>query len=741
MKGKLVIAVALALFFVTGASAEIYLWPMHGERRLSSSFGEYREGHYHAGIDLRTFGRRGLPCLAVTDGAVSRVKIAPAGYGKALYLKLDDGRTAVYAHCHSFARSIDSLAYFHRLGKGTSWCDLTLSGDRFRYSVGDTVAFTGITGTTAPHLHFELRDERSRPFNPLESIYGLPDNSPPIISGLAVLPVTAGSVAAGSALPVISLLRASGGRLYMLPDTLHLDGDFGFAVAAWDEQGAGRYRMAPFSIELNIDGRLLYRVTNSSFSYAQTREILLEYDLLEEGPTGRYLVLFRREGSTRRDREGPGIVTQGESGVEGLILDKGLHRGEIICRDVSGNESRAYFHFAMHGYPAVEIAKKLEAANEVVVSSSDPEGGPVRQTLYESTDGGTTWDEVGLEPLGSYWRGAVTPSTEGIYRLDVTDPEGAVTRRYFAGPRKRAETDMVFCECIPESAGETLILHIASDRILAGLPSVVGLGAGAAETASVHLESPRSCVAFFDARQLDSGETTFLITGRDHRGYPLRSYKALQLFVQDSGSESVLVLSDTLRVILASPSVRGKGICIIHETTSPGPLPAGLRAVSEPFFIDFSPAQFIRPLELVCSTDKRTGLFRFDPEKGWRCVGVPWVESGRIKVNRTGFYAFFSDGIPPDIKHAAIEQTPRGSGFFKSYIISMPVVESGSGVDPYSAQAFLNDTPVVCEWDDFRERLYIPVTASTPAGSVILRVELSDRSGNRSAGEFGFVLE
>ena len=111
---------ALVISIFTNSYGEIYLWPLHGERLLSSSFSEYRDGHYHAGIDLRTSGRIGLPCLAVGDGAVYRLKVAPGGYGKALYLKLDDGRVAVYAHLHAFEYRLDSLVYYHRLERKAS---------------------------------------------------------------------------------------------------------------------------------------------------------------------------------------------------------------------------------------------------------------------------------------------------------------------------------------------------------------------------------------------------------------------------------------------------------------------------------------------------------------------------------------------------------------------------------------------------------------------------------------------
>jgi murein DD-endopeptidase MepM/ murein hydrolase activator NlpD len=111
------------LLFVVCASAivraESYHWPLNEPRKLSSSFGEYRDGHYHAGVDLRTFGRIGLPAIAPEACEATRLRVSPVGYGKALYVRLADGRTAVFAHLSGFSRALDSLAYYWRLERGT----------------------------------------------------------------------------------------------------------------------------------------------------------------------------------------------------------------------------------------------------------------------------------------------------------------------------------------------------------------------------------------------------------------------------------------------------------------------------------------------------------------------------------------------------------------------------------------------------------------------------------------------
>ena len=47
---------------------------------LSGTFGELRNNHFHAGIDIKTKGQSGLKVYAIADGYVSRIKVSPWGY-------------------------------------------------------------------------------------------------------------------------------------------------------------------------------------------------------------------------------------------------------------------------------------------------------------------------------------------------------------------------------------------------------------------------------------------------------------------------------------------------------------------------------------------------------------------------------------------------------------------------------------------------------------------------------------
>ncbi|UCE08247.1 MAG: M23 family peptidase, partial [bacterium] len=95
---RLLAIVYLIHFFSSIGFAQDYLWPTDASQYLTSSFAEYRPGHFHAGIDIKTWGRIGHKVFAIRDGYIMRIGVSPFGYGKVLYQKLDTGVIAVYAH-------------------------------------------------------------------------------------------------------------------------------------------------------------------------------------------------------------------------------------------------------------------------------------------------------------------------------------------------------------------------------------------------------------------------------------------------------------------------------------------------------------------------------------------------------------------------------------------------------------------------------------------------------------------
>ena len=100
----------MILLIPAAAPAQNYLWPTKASTALTSTFAEFRPGHFHSGIDIKTWNRSGYRVYAISNGYISRIRVSRFGYGKVIYHKLNDGNTAVYAHLDRFSKDLNDVA-------------------------------------------------------------------------------------------------------------------------------------------------------------------------------------------------------------------------------------------------------------------------------------------------------------------------------------------------------------------------------------------------------------------------------------------------------------------------------------------------------------------------------------------------------------------------------------------------------------------------------------------------------
>lgn len=334
-----------------GAPVESRLWPLSGEINLASSFGEYRSGHLHAGLDIKTYGREGLPCRAVGDGHISRMRAAPDGYGKALYVKLSTGETAVYAHLAEFPPDLEHLLFEAQVTAGQYRVDVHLEPDRFPVASGVVVGYTGSTGTSAPHLHFEVRDESENPINPLSSGWALADGVSPEVKGVTFIPLTRDSRVNGVCRTGDVGMRRVGNGRYVATDTLAIAGRVGLGAYVLDRLNSSSGRLAPYRVELVVEGVLLTSIAFESFGYGHAGEVELAYDMERVRDKGEdYLLLFRRNGETLWNR-----VFFNDGVIDADVLrsmaggDRDVYTALVRTVDVAGNVTSALVPFRIAG--------------------------------------------------------------------------------------------------------------------------------------------------------------------------------------------------------------------------------------------------------------------------------------------------------------------------------------------------------------------------------------------------------
>jgi hypothetical protein len=310
-----------------------YLWPTNADIYLSASFGETRFSHFHAGIDVKTWGREGFEIYATRDGYLHRLGVSPFGYGNVIYLKHDDGSVSVYAHLRNFIEPLEQLADSIRLSDYSYRFNETINDRTIRFKKGDLIGYSGSSGSGPAHLHFELRTPTEAPFNPLMTNIKIKDNVKPRFSRISIEPLSRESTVQGRNGRVLRRPRIRSGSFDF--GNFKTYGPFGIAVDISDRADDVLNVYAVHSIKLFINDSLYYETKTDSFSYDQTRLVKIDrvYELLNTTRKG-YQKLYVSDGNDLP-------FAQTGSNLRALNLEKGNHDVRIVTTDFSGNVAEA----------------------------------------------------------------------------------------------------------------------------------------------------------------------------------------------------------------------------------------------------------------------------------------------------------------------------------------------------------------------------------------------------------------
>ncbi len=159
---KLLILIIVLFQITQSAQYSPLLFP----RALSSSYLENRGSRYHAGFDFQTGDSIGVSIAAPEDGWISRLRVSPFGYGKAVYFKTQN-LIYVFAHLDGFNEPIDTYITHSQSHHESNEVNIYPSkSDSLYFKKGDILAYSGETGIGDPHLHFETRSTSSRTVDP-----------------------------------------------------------------------------------------------------------------------------------------------------------------------------------------------------------------------------------------------------------------------------------------------------------------------------------------------------------------------------------------------------------------------------------------------------------------------------------------------------------------------------------------------------------------------------------------------
>lgn len=257
------------------ASAQEYRWPTDASRHLSSTFGETRSAHFHAGLDIKTWGAEGYKVFAARKGIVHRILITERGYGRALYLKHPDNTYTVYAHMQRFNPELQQLADSLRMADNYA-SELDINAENLNISVeqGDIIGYSGSTGIGPPHLHFEIRDSLQNPVNALTHQFTIKDTRPPRFGGLVAEPLGPESRIEGAAKSGWFRSRKRSDGVFDYGE-ISIRGKAGLAVNAYDKANGVYNSYAVYAITLVHKSDTLYHEKMNSYSYEDASEMFL----------------------------------------------------------------------------------------------------------------------------------------------------------------------------------------------------------------------------------------------------------------------------------------------------------------------------------------------------------------------------------------------------------------------------------------------------------------------------------
>lgn len=306
---------ALLLPVAAFPQSDPYRWPLDLPRVLTSSFGEYRPGRFHAGIDLRT-GGIGQPVYSAADGHVTRVRCSPWGYGKAVYVQFADGNSAVYAHLDDYSDALRAYVRAEQHKAASYTVDLYPAANLFPVKKGELIAKSGQTGIGAPHLHYELRDASGQPVNPRKLNLSWPDAVPPVIDKVVIVPGGPDALLDGGMKPLVrKVTRGEDGKLRVAP--LRARGPIGFGADLHDP-GEGGYTLGVHELHAMTGGTPFFTMRHDYVSYDNNKNGAVAYHPLMKDE-GRFLLTYRWPGNvcpSYTQTPGEGWLTVGDAPIE-----------------------------------------------------------------------------------------------------------------------------------------------------------------------------------------------------------------------------------------------------------------------------------------------------------------------------------------------------------------------------------------------------------------------------------------
>ena len=330
---------------------------------LAGNFGECRPGHFHSGMDIKTAGIENQPVFAAADGYISRMKQEPGGFGHSLYITHPNGYTTLYAHLNNYVPRLQQYLRTQQYSQKSWTVDLTFPPDKFPVKKGEQIAWSGNTGgSTAPHLHFEIRDTKTEhPLNPQLFGFDVKDTKAPVVTAVALYDMVMNNFY--PARPTVYTLHPNNTGFVPGNDTVAVTAfgtgtAIGLGLRVNDYMNGSDNTLAFYTAEWYMDEALQGRIRLNDIGYDETRYLngYGDYFTKQKGGGDWIECLFQLPGN-HLDGIYEGLKQYGVL----TINDRKAHAVRIVITDDAGNVSTVHFQLLVTGSSKAAIMDCITA--------------------------------------------------------------------------------------------------------------------------------------------------------------------------------------------------------------------------------------------------------------------------------------------------------------------------------------------------------------------------------------------
>jgi hypothetical protein len=726
------------------------LWPVEKSHDLSSVFADYRSFHFHSGIDIRTGGTTGYKVFACEDGYVYRLFTSYWGYGKAVYLKLDDGRYALYGHLSHFAKKLSELVEKKQLEKQRYFTDFFLKEDNLRVKKGELIGYSGQTGSGGPHLHFEIRDEDEHPLNPLTLGFSIQDNLSPVMEYLVVRPQKIESKVNNSCDPLIFPCRYdSGKKFYTLDKMPIIEGETGLELSVYDKMEGSGFKFGVLKIQLFLDGSLIFASHYDTIPYDNTQKIELDRDFeLRMKKRGEFYKLYVDEGNDLPLYDPSGGILDAKSSRPSS------HQVKIVAYDANGNSSALIFDLLFDQSPLLSSCGIEEGGNNFKIKAKfdDPDD-VVKKIIFEKSYldkifwqkfSQAEFDKPQNEYTLSWAKNLDEPS---LVRIKVQDGFGASSEYKYillngkknmasGGLERKNKTKLNF-EYSFDHNFFVFILNFS--QILKKEPEIV-LRSGDSDFHPFSLKQTdeKSYRVVFPFHLKEAKQMTLLVNGQDIYDDPVRFEYVIPISIVTKSDGGEAKSEDGKAEVKVEPGIVYRDINLSikkKETTKSSKYKlAGEVYSGEPSTV---PLNGFAKIYLKYAEKERNpqklGLYELTEGGWWKLIGqdrdtTNKTMSGKVRYFST--YALLEDTTPPLIKK--VDPYPGKKTKQRKPKIEAMVRDDLSGIgSDLDILVTIDGGWMIPEYDPETNILFARPTSPLSYGKHELLISVKDRCGNK----------